>query len=87
MASNMDTSNLEILVGIDSSAASAAAVRYAAELAATRRRPLRVVHGLGLADMGWVYGNMYMSVPSVIEDLQANAAELVTAAADAARDV
>ncbi|MCX5044764.1 universal stress protein [Aldersonia sp. NBC_00410] len=87
MTSNMQTKRLDILVGVDGSAAATAAVRYAAQLASARKRPLRIVYGIGLADMGWVYGTDYGAVPSIEYELRLAGKRILADATALARTI
>ncbi|WP_068278558.1 universal stress protein [Aldersonia kunmingensis] len=87
MTANLPTSGAHILVGADGSAAANAAVRYAAELASTRNRPLRIVYAIGLADMTWVYGNAFDAAPGFEDQLLAEGKTIVGAAAQLAQEV
>lgn len=87
MTANLSTSGAHILVGADGSAASNAAVRYAAELASTRNRPLRIVHAISLSDMTWVYGMTLGSAPGFENGLIADGKRILASAAQLAHEV
>jgi nucleotide-binding universal stress UspA family protein len=87
MTANVPTTGAHILVGVDASAAANEAVRYAAELAAARNRPLRIVYGMGLADMTWVYGNSFAAVPGLEDEIRAEGKRIVDEATHLARAI
>lgn len=76
----------EIVVGVDGSPASAAAVRWAANTASARNRSLRIVHALDIASLQG-HGNSYLSVPGVLESLQADGHLVLQEAREIARKV
>jgi nucleotide-binding universal stress UspA family protein len=76
----------EIVVGVDGSPASAAAVRWAAGTASARNRPLLIVHGLDTAALGG-HGNPYLSVPGLLKSLEAEGHVLLQEAREIAHKV
>lgn len=77
----------EVVVGVDGSAGSDRAVRWAAAAAAARGRRLRLVHALNLDTAQWLLGSYDVTIPAVTETLRGRGAELLAAAADAAHRV
>ncbi|BAD57744.1 universal stress protein [Nocardia farcinica] len=75
-----------LVVGVDDSAASDLAVRWAAETAAARGRPLRLVHALDLAATRAVFGPYALLVPSVTAEFRQQGVEYLAAAAQLATE-
>ncbi|WP_280487912.1 universal stress protein, partial [Nocardia farcinica] len=75
-----------LVVGVDDSAASDLAVRWAAETAAARDRPLRLVHALDLAATRAVFGPYALLVPSVTAEFHQQGVEYLAAAAQLATE-
>ncbi|NNH69289.1 universal stress protein [Nocardia uniformis] len=76
-----------VVVGVDGSAGSDAALRWAAELAADRKRPLHILHGMDLAGMSRVLGIYHVSVPAVVDSVRAHAKTVVERAQHLAETV
>ncbi|MEU6641825.1 universal stress protein [Saccharomonospora sp. NPDC046836] len=74
-----------IVVGVDTSDAATRAVRWAAETAAARNVPLRIVHGFGYTDH--FYGGDLPLSPQLYAELEAHALRLLAAAHDEAAAV
>lgn len=69
-----------VVVGIDGTAASDLAVRWAAEVAARRGRRLRIVHGLGLDPHATAFGIYELLWPTVTDMMRQEGADKVAAA-------
>jgi nucleotide-binding universal stress UspA family protein len=76
----------EIVVGVDGSPASAAAVRWAAGTASARNRRLLIVHGLDTAGLGG-HGNPYLSVPGVLASIEAEGHVVLQEARELAHEI
>lgn len=75
----------EIVVGVDGSAGSARAVRWAAATAAARGRRLRLLHALDYDTTISLLGGHDTALPGVLTTLRTHGAEVVAAAAGTAR--
>ncbi|MBJ8346997.1 universal stress protein [Antrihabitans sp. YC2-6] len=93
MTSNSDTARTEhalstaIVVGTDGSPAATDAVRWAAKTAAIRNRSLHIVHGLGLGATSGGHANPYLTVPGVVDSLEAVGKAVLREAEETARTV
>ncbi|RDI68319.1 universal stress protein [Nocardia pseudobrasiliensis] len=74
-----------VVVGVDGSPAAAAAVDWAADIAAHRRRTLRVVHGTSLEGLIRSYGRADSRVAPALAAIRVQAAALVEQAAQRVR--
>ncbi|WP_109522689.1 MULTISPECIES: universal stress protein [Nocardia] len=76
-----------IVVGVDGSEGSRLAVRWAAEAAARRHRPLLIVHGIDLLMVSSTAGGHDVMAPSVIDAVRTHGTTVVGEAAETARQV
>ncbi|MEV4239114.1 MULTISPECIES: universal stress protein [unclassified Nocardia] len=70
----------EVVVGVDGSAASDLAVRWAAETASQRQRRLRIVHGLDLSSIGAALRAYEVIVPHMLEKIRQRGQDYVLTA-------
>ncbi|WP_227999558.1 universal stress protein [Nocardia australiensis] len=75
-----------VVVGTDGSSTSDAAVRWAAQTAARKRRRLLIVHGLDLAGTRAVLGSYDAMEPSVTAPMHAHGEHILTKARELAHD-
>ncbi|MBF6353845.1 universal stress protein [Nocardia higoensis] len=78
--SEQDRHTAPVVVGVDDSAASDLAVRWAAEVALARRRRLHLVHALDSAATRAIYAPCERLIPSVTTELRAQGVEYLAAA-------
>ncbi|QBS45334.1 universal stress protein [Nocardia sp. CS682] len=76
-----------VVVGVDGSEGSDLAVRWAAETAARRERPLRIVHGLDITATRSLLGSYDVMVPSVIDAIRTRGMKVVADARRLAHEV
>ncbi|WP_282783884.1 MULTISPECIES: universal stress protein [unclassified Nocardia] len=76
-----------VVVGVDGSAGSDAALRWAAELAAERERPLHILHGMDLVGLTHVLGVYEVSVPAVVDTVRDNGKAVIARAEEVAKTV
>ncbi|WP_280395018.1 universal stress protein [Nocardia brasiliensis] len=76
-----------VVVGVDGSAGSKLAVRWAAELAAQRNRRLLIVHGLDLVATQAMLGGYDMLSPSVLDTMRTRGADTLAEARSLAHEV
>ncbi|MFI9415401.1 universal stress protein [Nocardia gamkensis] len=75
----------KVIVGVDGSDGSWAAVRWAARFAAERGRELEILHGMDLVGTGWVLGDYEVVIPSVIDAVREQGEDVVARAERLAR--
>ncbi|WP_174188089.1 universal stress protein [Nocardia barduliensis] len=75
----------KVIVGVDGSDGSWAAVRWAAQFAAERGRELEILHGMDLVGTGWVLGDYEVVIPSVIDAVREQGKDVVARAERLAR--
>ncbi|WP_054812667.1 universal stress protein [Nocardia arizonensis] len=76
-----------VVVGVNGSAGSRPALRWAAETAARRHRPLRVVFGLDLFRLSTTVEGREVITPSIIDSVRENARTVLAEAAGVAREI
>ncbi len=76
-----------VIVGVDGTSESDRAVVWAAKTALARNRDLHIVHGLALGAVDVRNGSPYLSVPGVIESLEAAGRTMLQKAEEAARAI
>nr|WP_084467246.1 universal stress protein [Nocardia arthritidis] len=77
----------KVIVGVDGSDGSWAAVGWAAQFAAERGRELEILHGMGLVGAGGVLGDYEVIVPSVIDMVREQGKDVVARAERLARSI
>lgn len=76
-----------VVVGVNGSRGSDLAVRWAAETAAQRRRPLRIVHGLDLLTLSSSVESHDVITPAIIDAVREHARAVLDKAAVSAREI
>ncbi|WP_249645325.1 universal stress protein [Nocardia sputi] len=76
----------KVIVGVDGSDGSWAAVRWAAQFAAERGRQLEILHGMDLVGTGWVLGDYEVVMPTVIDAVREQSKDVVARAERLARE-
>ncbi|MBH0781736.1 universal stress protein [Nocardia bovistercoris] len=76
-----------VVVGVNSSAGSRQALRWAAEAAATSHRPLRIVFGLDLFRLSATVESREAITPAIIDSMRGNAHTVLVDAAELARQI
>ncbi|UGT67797.1 universal stress protein [Nocardia gipuzkoensis] len=76
----------KVIVGVDGSDGSWAAVRWAARFAAERGRQLEILHGMDLVGTSWVLGDYEVVIPSVIDAVREQGKDVVARAERLARE-
>ncbi|MBB5916245.1 nucleotide-binding universal stress UspA family protein [Nocardia transvalensis] len=76
-----------VVVGVDGSPGAEAAVRWAAETAVRRARPLRIVHGMDLVTANGVLGVYAVMAPPVVDSVRAHGRAVVARAEKLAREM
>ncbi|WP_137723461.1 universal stress protein [Prescottella subtropica] len=74
-----------VVVGVDGSAAAQAAVVWAARMCAARKLSLRIIHALNFSP--YTYGAPYLDVAGIYDWMEVQGKDIVTAAAESARQV
>ncbi|MEV6252599.1 universal stress protein [Nocardia sp. NPDC051929] len=77
----------KVVVGVDGSAGSWTALRWAAEFAADRGRELEIVHGLDLVGTSWILGDYEVLVPSIVDAVREQGNQMLTRAEDVALSI